>query len=122
MMITLVREKQDTVIKGCLQQWWHVGPLKLTVEITNNPEFNNFITGNCLIAYNGYVDRRGEYDSLNEDYPKFQRASKAANIPFHIDRTTWEHQHHFYIEPHRLMDFMQALEAQVTAETSAVQS
>jgi hypothetical protein len=116
-MPDLIREHQDTILKGTTQQWWRVGPLQLTLEVKSeiNPHFKRFDEPECFIPYNRIVERGGEYDNPDENFPKFTVLCEEHGIPFLIEHTDWS-QHHFYIPASCKMQVLEALEAKVAAE------
>lgn len=116
-MPELIREVAHPVLKGTLQQWWRVGPLKLTLEIAYEIDrrYKHFDEEECWVAYNRIVDRGGEYDDSDLGNPKFAALCKALNIP-HIVEDNKLGQLLFYIPSADKMRFMEALEAQVERE------
>lgn len=115
-MAELISEKEHAALKGTLQQWWRVGPLRLTLEITDevDPRFKRFDEPQCFIPYNRRIDGGTEedgteYDSPETKYQKFSTLCKEHNIPFVVEQTDW-HQNHFYIPAANKMQFLEALE------------
>jgi hypothetical protein len=113
-MIELVEEHKHPVVKGTLQQWWHVGQLQLTVEISNDRKFNHFgdDVEECWIAYISYREPKREYDSEDTDYRNLVAVCDAQAIPYVI-ADNGVGQMLFYIPSAHKMAFLEGLAAHV---------
>jgi hypothetical protein len=111
-MIELLDQNDHPVLKDCVQQWWRVGPLKLTLEIKNNPKFRHFEEEECWIAYCSYREPSREYESEDTGYRNLIAVCDAHAIPYVIADNTVG-QMHFYIPSAHKMTFLEGLEAHV---------
>jgi hypothetical protein len=113
-MVTLTTEKQHEFLKGVLEQWWHVGPLQIALEIKNKPKFNHFgdDVEECWIAYCSYREPKRTYESEDTGYRNLIIVCDAHAVPYVIADNTVG-QMHFYIPSKHKMTFLEGLEAHV---------
>jgi hypothetical protein len=109
-MPTLVRQQQDTVLKNHLLEWWHVGPLQMSMDISNNPIFRHFDEEECHIGYFNYQETKKEYTSEDDNYAGITPVCERLNIPYVI-ADNGAGQMLFYIPSRCKMDFLNGLEA-----------
>jgi hypothetical protein len=75
-LITKVDEKTDAFLKGMTQQWWHVGPLNVSLEYRPG--------GKCTLMYHYYRENRGVWYSDAPDFREFKEISEAIGLEYYI--------------------------------------
>ena len=76
-MITKVDEKSDVLVKGMIQQWWHVGPLNVSLEYRPGEK--------CTLMYHYYRDNRSVWYSDEPDFKEFKDICDGIKLQYSIE-------------------------------------
>lgn len=75
-MITKVDEKHDVFLKGMIQQWWHVGPLNVSLEYRPGEQ--------CTLMYHYYRHNKSVWYSDKPDFNEFRQVCESIGLEYSI--------------------------------------
>jgi hypothetical protein len=109
-LITKVDEKQHVFLKGTIQQWWHVGPLNVSLEYRPG--------GKCTLMYHYYRDNRGVWYSDEPEFREFKLICEAIGLEYHI-QNNGAGTDFFTFSSDKIEIFLNALDKQFEKEQNA---
>ncbi len=115
-MIAMTGEEPNGFLKNVVHQYWDVGPLSVTLQISNDPKYNYFggDVEQGWISSCRYREPSRQYEGEETGYRYFINVCDAHNIPYKIADNSVG-QMHFYIPSEHKMAFLDGLEAHVAA-------